>query len=153
MHRRLYKNKLKCLLSKFLKNVWIHSLLSVRTMKEADEDLCFPAAENRGLGTVALGLERAGRSAELDASLSSAPDSLGDPSRPQSSSPTKGQRQRWAIQGLGVFPKKHLPMSPRPHIQDSPSRTVCCSEHLKQPDCSSAGNEKWGRVLTMEPST
>lgn len=121
------------------------------TVNEMHEDLCLPAAEIRRPRTVALGLEGAGRSAEPDSSLFSAPDSLGDPSRSQSSSLTKGEGHRcalWrAIQPLGVSPKKHLPMCPRLHIQDDPSSIVCCSGHWNNLNAHPQGNEEYGKVV------
>lgn len=90
---------------------------------EADEDLCPPAVENRRLGTAALGLESAGRSAELASPLFSASGPLGDPSRSQSSSPTKGEGHRgpfWRTIQLLAF----SPRNTRPPAHGRTSRVV-----------------------------
>lgn len=82
--------------------------------------LCPPAAEDRGLGTAALGLERAGRSAELESSLFSAPDSLSDPSRPMSFSSTKGEAREPLLESHPLswhFPEEipaHVPKATHP---------------------------------------
>lgn len=85
------------------------------------DDLCPPAAEIRRPGTVALGLERAGRlqSHILLSSLSQTPwvtlPGL---------NPLLPQKERATSAPSEEPPKKHLPMCPRPHIQNGPSIIV-----------------------------